>query len=60
MWPRWRKSDTVEVGFEVIYDQAVFSVTHSLSLLPMDQDVELCPQYHVDLCVSTFPVMIMD
>ena len=41
VWPCWRKCVTVEVGFEVSYAQAMPSVTHSLLLLPADQDTEL-------------------
>jgi hypothetical protein len=41
VWHCWRKCVTVGVGFEVSYAQAMTTVTHSLLLLPADQDVEL-------------------
>jgi hypothetical protein len=53
----------VEVGFEVIYAQAMPIVRHSLPLLLMHQNIELSALslHHVCLNAAMLPVMtIMD
>ena len=48
------KCVTVEAGFEIFCSHAMLSVTHTLLLLPSDQDIELLapspapglPEYH--------------
>ena len=38
VWPCWRKCVTIQAGFEV---SDIICMAHSLSLLPVDQDVAL-------------------